>query len=39
MFRSYKKDIDKIYQRIDKIAKVGRDNNQEYYNLVEKSKG
>lgn len=35
MFRSYKKDIEKIYQRIDKVAKVGRDNNQEYYNLVD----
>lgn len=35
MFRSYKKDIEKVYQRIDKVAKVGRDNNQEYYNLVD----
>lgn len=35
MFRSYKKDIEKIYQRIDKVAKIGRDNNQEYYNLVD----
>jgi len=34
-FRSFKKDIDKVYQKIDKIAKVGRDNFQEYYNYVD----
>ena len=34
-FRSFKKDIDKFYQRIDKIAKKGRDNFQEYYNYVD----
>lgn len=34
-FRSVKKDIDKIYQKIDKISKVGRDNFQEYYNYVD----
>ena len=36
-FRSFKKDIEKIYQKIDKIAKVGRDNFQEYYNYVDDS--
>jgi hypothetical protein len=34
-FRSFKKDIDKFYQRIDKIAKQGRDNFQEYYDYVD----
>lgn len=34
-FRSFKKDIDKFYQKIDKIAKQGRDNFQEYYNFVD----
>lgn len=33
-FRSIKKDIDKIYLKIDKIAKKGRDNFQEYYDYV-----
>ena len=36
-FRSFKKDLDKVYQKIDKIAKVGRDNFQEYYNYVDDS--
>lgn len=34
-FRSFKKDLDKFYKRIDKIAKVGRDNFQEYYDFVD----
>jgi hypothetical protein len=34
-FRSFKKDIDKIYQKIDKIAKLGRDSFQEYYNYID----
>ena len=34
-FRSFKKDIDKFYQRIDKIAKGGRDNFQEYYDMLD----
>lgn len=34
-WRSIKKDIDKIYLKIDKISKVGRDNFQEYYNYVD----
>jgi|GEM_PF-3813521 len=34
-WRSYKIDIDKVYRRIDKIAKKGRDNSQEYYNYVD----
>ena len=34
-FRSFKKDIDKIYVKIDKIAKLGRDNYSEYNNYVE----
>jgi hypothetical protein len=34
-FRSFKKDIDKIYVKIDKIAKAGRDNYSEYNNYVE----
>lgn len=33
-FRSIKKDIDKIYLKIDKIAKKGRDNSQEYYDYI-----
>jgi hypothetical protein len=34
-FRSFKKDVEKFYQRIDKIAKKGRDNFQEYYDFVD----
>jgi len=34
-FRSFKKDIDRVYQKIDKIAKSGRDNFQEYYNYID----
>jgi len=34
-FRSFKKDIDKVYQKIDKIAKLGRDSFQEYYNYID----
>lgn len=34
-FRSFKKELDKVYLKIDKIAKVGRDNFQEYYNYVD----
>jgi len=34
-FRSFKKDIDKIYQKIDKIAKLGKDSFQEYYDYID----
>jgi hypothetical protein len=34
-WRSYKRDINKIHTRIDKMAKKGRDNFQEYYNYVD----
>lgn len=34
-WRSYKRDITKIHTRIDKMAKKGRDNFQEYYNYVD----
>lgn len=34
-WRSFKKDLDKTYQRIDKIAKKGRDNSQEYFDYVD----
>lgn len=34
-WRSFKKDIDKIYSKIDKIAKKGSDNFQEYYDYVD----
>jgi len=34
-WRSYKRDISKIHTRIDKMAKKGRDNFQEYYNYVD----
>ncbi len=34
-YKSVKKDIDRIYQRIDKIAKGGRDNYLEYYEFVD----
>ena len=36
-FRSFKGDINKIYQKIDKIAKVGRDNYLEYYSYIDDS--
>lgn len=32
---SFKKDIEKIHSKIDKIAKVGYDNFQEYYNYID----
>lgn len=32
---SFKKDLNKVYSKIDKIAKKGRDNFQEYYNYVD----
>lgn len=32
---SFKKDIEKIYSKIDKISKVGYDNFQEYYNYID----
>ena len=34
-WRSYKRDMDKIHVKIDKMAKKGRDNFQEYYNYVD----
>ena len=34
-WRSYKRDITKINIKIDKMAKKGRDNFQEYYNYVD----
>ena len=34
-FRSFKKDIDKVHSQIDKIAKIGSDNYQQYYNFVD----
>lgn len=34
-FVSFKKEINRIYTKIDKIAKVGSDNYQEYYNYVD----
>lgn len=34
-WRSFKKDLDKTYQKIDKIAKKGKDNFQEYYNYID----
>ena len=34
-WRSFKKDLDKTYQKIDKIAKKGKDNFQEYYDYID----
>lgn len=34
-WRSFKKDLDKVYSKIDKIAKKGSDNFQEYYDYVD----
>lgn len=33
-WRSFKKDLDKTYQKIDKIVKKGKDNFQEYSLVV-----
>ena len=34
-FRSFKKDVDKVYQQIDKIAKLGSENYQQYYDFID----